>query len=751
MGYGLAALAWLALAALLALRGHARGFGALVLAAIAVQASWALACAASPRLVPTTVASVLEALRPFGWTVVLLGLIGAARRREPLTPISMVPARATARALTDGAAGMPTAGTAVPPAAATIAAAAGDDGPPGSDDSARDGADRGADRGAGAWSRAVAQHNLALTLGIALAAALAAAQGASALGGAGAMTAHAVATLPAVLGLICCARVLRDTRERSRWAVKFLCLAMASAFAFDLALHADAALSGLRDQAWWAARGFAHAMLAPMVAIAASRMPDWRLDLRLSRKVVVHATTMVVGAVFLVVMIALGYGLRALDTNWGSVAQALLLFAALLFGAVLTLSSSARAKVRVTLVKHLFSYRYDYRTEWLKLTGLLAHSARHEGSLALRAIQGLGDLVETQAGALWLRSDDGDWRCAATRSVAVRPALAGDDPLPQWLGRRQWIVELAEWRAQPDRYDHLPLPTWLASDPDSWLIVPLVLNDALVGFVELRSPVVSIPLDWEIRDVLKTAGRQVAGVLAVEQAVERLIQARQFESFNRMSAFVVHDLKNLVAQLTLLLRNADRHRDNPDFQADMLETVENVLDRMQGLLLQLRVGTRPVEPPAPTPFGAVLRAAVAGKRGSRVEPVLSMTEAVERALVVAHPDRLERVIGHLVQNAIEATGADGTVRVAARVRDDAVVVDVTDTGGGMSASFLQNRLFKPFTSTKEHGMGIGAFESREYVREIGGRLEVTSVEGRGTTFTLHLPVHGGPSTASGER
>jgi signal transduction histidine kinase len=124
---------------------------------------------------------------------------------------------------------------------------------------------------------------------------------------------------------------------------------------------------------------------------------------------------------------------------------------------------------------------------------------------------------------------------------------------------------------------------------------------------------------------------------------------------------------------------------------------------------------------------------------------------VERALVVAHPDRLERVIGHLVQNAIEATGADGTVRVAARVLDDAVVVDVTDTGGGMSASFLQNRLFKPFTSTKEHGMGIGAFESREYVREIGGRLEVTSVEGRGTTFTLHLPIHGGPSTASGER
>lgn len=718
-----------------------------MLAAIAVQTLWALACAASPVFAPTTAANVLEALRPFGWTVVLLGLIGAARRREPLAPMAMVPARATARWPTDRETRTPLAAAAVRGAAM----ATGDADQSTARDTERGGADRGADRGAGAWSRAVARHNLALTLGIALAAALAAVQGASAMVGAGAVTAHAIATLPAVLGLICCAQVLSGARERSRWTVKFLCLAMAAAFAFDLTLHADAALSGVRDEAWWAARGFAHAMLAPMVAIAASRMPDWRLDLRLSRKVVVHATTMVAAAVFLVVMIALGYGLRAIDTNWGSVAQALLLFAALLFGAMLILSSSARAKVRVTLVKHLFSYRYDYRTEWLKLTGLLAHSARHEGSLALRAIQGLGDLVESQAGALWLRSDQGDWRCADTRGVTVRPALAGDDPLPQWLGRRQWIIELAEWRAQPDRYEHLPLPGWLESDPDSWLIVPLVLNDALVGFVELRSPVVAIPLDWEIRDVLKTAGRQVAGVLAVEQAVERLIQARQFESFNRMSAFVVHDLKNLIAQLTLLLRNADRHRDNPDFQADMLETVENVLDRMQGLLLQLRVGTRPVEPPAPTPFGAALRAAVAGKRGSRVEPMLSMTEAAERTLVVAHADRLERVIGHLVQNAIEATGTGGTVRVAARIQDGAVVVDVTDTGRGMSASFVQNRLFKPFTSTKDHGMGIGAFESREYVREIGGRLEVASVEGRGTTFTLHLPVHGGPSTASGER
>lgn len=226
----------------------------------------------------------------------------------------------------------------------------------------------------------------------------------------------------------------------------------------------------------------------------------------------------------------------------------------------------------------------------------------------------------------------------------------------------------------------------------------------------------------------------------MRRAVEELVQARQFESFNRMSAFVVHDLKNLVAQLSLMLGNAAKHRHNPEFQADMLETVENVVGRMQGLLLQLRVGTRPIEQAAPLPLADALRAAVASKSGARVQPELDVDPGLADAEVVAHRDRLERVVGHLVQNAIEATPAGGSVRVSARRDGEHAVVEVADTGRGMSREFVERELFRPFTSTKAHGMGIGAFESREYVREIGGTLSVSSAEGRGTTFTLRLPM-----------
>jgi signal transduction histidine kinase len=111
-------------------------------------------------------------------------------------------------------------------------------------------------------------------------------------------------------------------------------------------------------------------------------------------------------------------------------------------------------------------------------------------------------------------------------------------------------------------------------------------------------------------------------------------------------------------------------------------------------------------------------------------------------LVVAHRDRLERVIGHLVQNAIEATPSSGSVRIEAERDGHEVLVNVIDTGAGMSREFIDTQLFKPFSSTKEHGMGIGAFESREYIREIGGSLAVASTEGRGSCFSIRLPLHG---------
>jgi putative PEP-CTERM system histidine kinase len=253
-----------------------------------------------------------------------------------------------------------------------------------------------------------------------------------------------------------------------------------------------------------------------------------------------------------------------------------------------------------------------------------------------------------------------------------------------------------------------------------------------------RSPV---KLNWEIIDLLEIAGSQAASYLAQENAANALMVARQFESFNRMSTFVVHDLKNLVAQLSLMNANAEKHKDNPEFQQDMLETLNHSVQKMK-LLLQKLSRTENAEKPLPLAIDQVVRQAVALKSAFEPHPQLLVEEAGLQ--VVADRERLERVVGHLIQNAIEATPPDGNVMIRvgrASARADAIEIEIADTGEGMTEDFIRERLFKPFDSTKSAGMGIGVFESREYITELGGALDVTSQPTLGTTFKVVLPLY----------
>jgi len=135
----------------------------------------------------------------------------------------------------------------------------------------------------------------------------------------------------------------------------------------------------------------------------------------------------------------------------------------------------------------------------------------------------------------------------------------------------------------------------------------------------------------------------------------------------------------------------------------------------------------------------LVRQAVASKSAFEPKPVLEILDP--DLAVLANEARLERVLGHIVQNAIEATPRDGKVMIRIAKHEESVVVEITDTGQGMSEEFIRERLFKPFESTKSAGMGIGVFESREYVHELGGRIEVTSRLSIGTTFRVILPLH----------
>ena len=541
-----------------------------------------------------------------------------------------------------------------------------------------------------------------------------------------------------IIALILLEQVFRNVTDDARWNVKPLCLALLGQFGFDLYLYSDALLFNRIDADAYAIRGFVHALVIPLLLVATIRSRDWKTKIQLSQTAAFHTTTLVFAAIYLLLMASLGYYIRFFGGDWGRALQFSVLFIALLFLGILVFSGSMRAKLRVLVSKHFFRYRYDYREEWLRFTQTLS-SQDSPQAIGQQTIRGLANLVESPAGGLWLKEPGQDtFRMAGRWNIpAIEVSENDDSSLCRFLVSRGWVINLEEYRTAPGRYAELEIPEWVYRIPNAWLAVPLLVNQEMTGFVILASARTPINVNWEVNDVLRTAGCQAAGFLARMQATEALLEARKFDAFNRMSAFVVHDLKNIVTQLSLMLRNAERHRDNPEFQQDMLMTVEHSVERMRQLMMQLREGATPPG----TACGVQLTHVIDRVRESKMKQGRTVEMAIGEDLATrGHAERLERVISHLVQNALDATDEDGRVWVSLKRHGDRAIVEVGDTGHGMTAEFIRDRLFKPFQSTKQAGMGIGAYESAQYIREMGGELQVASQEDSGTRVTMILPL-----------
>lgn len=540
----------------------------------------------------------------------------------------------------------------------------------------------------------------------------------------------------AVIGMILVEQLYRNTPTRERWGIKYLCLGVGGMFAYDFYLYSDAMLFRHVNPEIWAARGIVNALIVPLIAVSAARNPQWSLGISVSRRLLFHSAALFGTAIYLLAMAAAGYLLRFFGGSWGTVLQAVFLFGAVVLLMSVLFSGTLRSWLKVFISKHFFSYHYDYREEWLRFTRTLSEDGQRLGE---RVIQAMAELVESPGGGLWINRESGNCEPEAHWNM---PLGRGFEPVNstfcQFLENKQWVIDLQEYEASPERYETFSMPQWLLTISKAWLVVPLILHRKLFGFVVLAQPRSKIKLNWEVSDLLKIAGNQAASYLAQQEAANALLVARQFESFNRMSTFVVHDLKNLVSQLSLLLSNVEKHKNNPEFQKDMIDTVDLSVQKMKRLLQKLNVGNS-VEKPAPLLIENLLQQAVAAKSAAEPKPVL---EILGHGLeVLANWASLEQVIGHLMQNAIEATPKDGQVLVRLTKGEGTAIVEIQDTGHGMSVEFIHERLFKPFESTKSAGMGIGVFESREYVHELGGQIEVVSSESSGTTFRIILPLH----------
>ena len=544
----------------------------------------------------------------------------------------------------------------------------------------------------------------------------------------------------ALLGMIMIEQLFRNTKAENRWSTKFLYFGIGTLFAYDFFLYADALLLYQINIEIWSARGMVNALIVPLIAVSAARNPQWSLDIFVSRRIVIHSVAIVGAGLYLLAMAGAGYYIRYFGGSWGSAIQLVFLVAAGLLLAVMLFSGQLRSIIAVFFSKHFFNYKYDYRDEWLRFNDTLSPS-KSPAELREGAIQSIAEILHSPAGLLWSKSNSGHFALTAHWNIPESGARieAADSPLVSFLEKQQWVIDIIDYEKSPDSYPDIELPQWLQKIPNAWVIAPLLQGHELRGFIVLTKSRAFQKLNWEDWDLVKTAGRQVASHIALLDATEALMDARQFDAFNRLSAYVVHDLKNVAAQLALVVKNAERHKANPAFVEDAFTTVANATAKMERMLAQLRKGTTTDQAARTFNVNEAIADVVAARQADQPQPQLKLP--AQDLFLHANHDRFTSVIEHLIQNAQEASPDDGEVCVVLQQNQGWLMIEVTDNGSGMTPEFIRERLFRPFQTTKGNaGMGIGVYESREFVHALSGEISVDSTLGNGTTFAIKLPM-----------
>ncbi len=553
----------------------------------------------------------------------------------------------------------------------------------------------------------------------------------------------ALMLLLSVLGLLLVEQLYRNTPQAERWTVNFLCISSGAIFCYDFFVYSNAFLMQNLDYEFWSARGLVNAVMMPLVVLAAVRSPQLAPKIHVSRTFIFHSSTLLATGIYLILMSLAGFYIRQFGGEWGKVLQALFLFAAIVILAFVFFSSSIKTRIKRYLV-YSFRNKYDYREEWNRFSQTILLSDSGE-SIYQRSLKAVAQIVESEGASLWIKNDQEYSLIAEYRELDKLPETEmGSSILIDFIHKNHCLFsqkEFDDYARKNTSEEH-----WFLQSKNSWLIIPLWIGQNLFGFVQLQKSIVGMDLDIEDQDLLTTVAHHVALSLSLKETDLALQQAQRFEEVNQITAFLVHDLKTVLSQLTLMVENGKVHKNNPAFIDDMFNTVEHVASKMQRLVQQLKSpDQKPIK--KTTRIVEVVKGIVSSYQHHEIQPVLEIPDGLN-PLLECNEENLTSAIKHIVQNALESCDRNGQVRLQlSSDRPDEALLKVIDTGKGMTREFIKDRLFQPFDSTKGvSGMGVGVYQSREFLRSIQGDLTVYSNPGEGTTFTLRFPLNNDKKT-----
>ncbi len=536
--------------------------------------------------------------------------------------------------------------------------------------------------------------------------------------------------------LVLLEQLYRNADVKVKWALWSLIIALGTATVFDFVLFAQAVMINQLDFNYWYARGFITALGMPLILISTRRIKNWSVDIFVSRDVVFYSSMLLISGVYLLILAVAGYVINYIGGAWGEVISVAFIILGGTVLAALLITERLRREVKVFITKHFFANKFDYRIEWLKSIDQLEVGSSDD--YYHTAMNTICSTLNIDKGALIKKVGKGNYQCVYHQDMLLdKPFLSKLLPVDDFCLQKGWIIDVREFASVENSYPGLTLDVDYCRERNIDIIIPIFKNKCVYGFFLLALPLERGYLNWEDRDLLFAQSKQLSNYLSLHEANDKLAESKQFDAFHRMSAFLVHDLKNIQAQLALINSNAKRHRNNPEFVDDVFETIESATERLDKVLTQLRnkqvaeTGKKRVN------IKQLVTKAVEQRNVSLPKVTVEISEDIE---MLIEEDTLSSVLNHLIQNAQEATQDNGWVKVRVSQLESDLHIAVLDNGSGMSADFIKQRLFKPFDTTKGNaGMGIGVYEAKQFVEALGGSMQVTSFEGEGSIFHLTFP------------
>jgi putative PEP-CTERM system histidine kinase len=533
-----------------------------------------------------------------------------------------------------------------------------------------------------------------------------------------------------VIALIQLEQTLAHTNWTARWKIKFELLGAGTFLAILIIYYSQGLLFRTINMHLVPMRSIV--LIASIAMMFYSRLKRGSdVSVHLSQKIACKSAVLFAVGLYVISLGLVGEGMK----YFGDGFQRAMIFALLFFVGlglcIILLSEMVKRKVRVFIHKNFYHNKYDYRNQWLQFTDRLSSSQTSE-NLLHAIVSEFCDTFGMGTGALFIMNRERDtYQQAAGISMECGGiTFSINDPVIESLAGSRWIVDLRDNVTAPENERH----SAFFNGADACFIIPLFMNDAVEGFIILGRPhstrEIYIHEDF---DLMRTLAKQAASALLNLRLSDQLSSSRELAAIGKVSAFVMHDLKNLISALSLMLENARENIGQPDFQSDLLVSLGSTVTKMNGMILRLK------ELPEKNSLKlAQVDLLQMARETAALVNRTNLDVTGEHVMAEADREELQKVALNLMLNAVEATKGSTTVRVEVGEKESPFI-RVKDEGHGIPASFMQHVLFKPFASTKKQGMGIGLYQSRQIIEAHGGRIEVVSSIGHGSEFTVWLP------------